>query len=128
MKVAFLTYGRRGNRREQAGQDVGEQGGQLRSGQVEDGRGARGHVGPGRPGQPGRVAQNVKQQLPQPGVELGAREPRRGHERQPGGGCDGRHEVEVGVGGGLQDGVGGVAGTDAAAVRVERDVRDQPGG
>ena len=116
------------DRREQAGQDVGEQGGQLGSGQVEDGRGARGHVGTGRTGQPRRVAQDVQQQLPQAGVELGAREPGRGHEREPGVGCDGRHEVEVGTGGGVQDGVGGVARADAAAVRVERDVRDQPGG
>ena len=124
-RVARLAIPDRG---EQAGQDVGEQGGQLGSGQVEDGRGARGHVGAGRTGQPGRVAQDVEQQLPQAGVELRAREPGRGHERQPGVGCDGRHEVEVGTGGGLQDGVGGVARADAAAVRVERDVRDQPGG
>ena len=124
----LLTEGSRSNRGEQAREDAGEQGGQLGRGEVQDRRVARGHLAACRPGQPGGAAQHVEQQLPQAGVELGAGEAGRGDQREPSVGGDGGHEVEVGVGGGPQHGVSGVARADAAAVGVERDVRNQPGG
>ena len=128
LNVAFTTYGHRGNRGEEARHDVDEQRRQLRRRQVQDRRGPRGDVVAVCSGQPRRAAQDVEQQRPQAGVELRAREPGDRHERQPVGGVDRRDEVQVRVGSGVQDRVGRRAAADAAAVGVERDVRDQPGG
>ena len=82
----------------------------------------------GRGREPGRGAEGGDDPGPQRAVERGTGEVGRGHEREPLVGNDRAHEIDVGRGGPVEHRVGHRAEPDAAAVGLQREGGDQPGG